>query len=210
MQHLIELPVIRIAIWYGEGFGNERATIVVMENLRHMGFQGKFDIRYATYSDFDTVTADGVGEKLRTLISGFVPKNLYSSVDSEYISDSGWSVLHPILGDITITRLPPPLQQFALPRVPVTISGACDNIAMIMCKKFNTEHYIQLQPTDWPARRYIAYMESSRQKEIKLPDNLRLSPKTSPVVGFGKTLSLSMSEQQVYSLCENTELNSQL
>lgn len=189
MQNLLELPVIRIVIWYGDGVGNERATIVVMENLRHIGFQGKFDIRYAPYSDDDTVTGDGSGEKLRTLISGFVPKNLYDP-DGKYISDSGWSVIHPILGDITVTRLPPPLQRFALPRVSVTISGACDNVPMIMCKKFNTEHYIQLQPTDYPARRYIAYMENSNQKEIALPNSLRLSPKDSFAVDIDNTLEL--------------------
>lgn len=209
MQNLLELPVIRIVIWYGDGVGNERATIVVMENLRHIGFQGKFDIRYAPYSDDDTVTGDGSGEKLRTLISGFVPKNLYDP-DGKYISDSGWTVIHPILGDITVTRLPPPLQRFALPRVSVTISGACDNVPMIMCKKFNTEHYIQLQPTDYPARRYIAYMENSNQKEIALPNSLRLSPKDSFAVDIDNTLNLSISEQQVYRLCETPELNSQL
>lgn len=209
MHHLLELPIIRIVIWYGDGVGNERATIVVMENLRHIGFQGKFDIRYAPYSDDDTVTGDGSGEKLRTLISGFVPKNLYDP-EGKYISDSGWSVLHPILGDITITRLPPPLQRFALPRVPVTISGACDNVPMIMCKKFNTEYYIQLQPTGYPARRYLAYMEDANQKEIELPNNLRLSSKALPAVGIDNALNLSISEQQVYRLCEIPALNSQL
>lgn len=182
-----------------------------MENLRHMGFQGKFDIRYNADKDVDTVTGDGVGEKLRTLIPGFIPKNLYSA-DGEYISDPGWSILHPILGDITVTRLPPPIQRFALPRVQVTISGACDNVPMAvpMCKKFNTEHYIQLQPTDYSARRYIAYMDGSNQKEIALPNDLRLSPTIPPTVGLDNTLNLSMSGQQVYKLCENPELNSQL
>lgn len=209
MKHLIDLNIIRIVIWYGDGFGNERASIVVMENLRYMGFQGKFDIRYATYSDFDTLTGDGVGEKLRTLIHGFIPINLYGA-DKNYIYHSGWNNLHPILGDITVTRLPPPLQQFALPRVKVTISGACDNVPMIMCKKFNTDYYVQLQPTDWPARRYIAYIEDSNPKEISLPANLRLSLKTSSILELEKNLELSIVEQQIYSLCENIELNSQL
>lgn len=209
MKNLTDLNLIRIAIWYGEGFGNERASIIVMENLRHMGFQGKFDIRYATYSDFDTITGDGVGEKLRTLIQGFVPINLYDT-DNKYIYHSGWDNLHPILGDIAVTRLPPPLKQFGLPRVAVTISGACDNIPMSMCKKFNTNYYIQLQPTDWPARRYIAYIEDSHTKEISLPWDLRLSLQALSIEELEKNLELSLIEQQIFSLCENTELNSQL
>jgi len=150
-----EMQIIRVIVNPGRGFGHQRAAITLMQKLREMGFKGTFDI----------LCDDGLGRmltseetlkpyinreplvsgKLIGMISGFQA----SKLNSEQVS------FVPELGAVKISSLPhdylhnPDLR---LSKVDLAVCAADDrndSKAILNMRKFNSELYIGLQPTDW-------------------------------------------------------------
>lgn len=208
-----ELPIIRIIINQGRGFGHQRSAITLMQKLRELEFRGEFDIHYdESYplpfaSNARNQSSGSNGRKIKILIPGFSAKPLN-------VLDEGQKIEHPVLGKMLVTRLPEidsKTGSYQLSQVTLAMTSADDWCLLhhdTKAQLYNCDIYIGLQPTDWKrASRLI----STKNKEFEfLASDLRLSSAYSAKKISVSEMKLSPHEKLVLELCTNPKLNTQL
>lgn len=212
MKHVANIDKIRVIIHHAPGIGHQTAAITAMKRLRTLGFKGVFDIRYHECEEIDyintyldlisflkscSLTSHLTGLKMETLINGYKTNN------SEI--DPGISLLYTDIGEITITRLPYKSSEYALDKVELTLCAADDHVyddRSTYLAKYNTEHYIGLQPTNWVKKRFTL----SHSGSSELSAESRLSHIESSIY----LPSLNMIETRVLNICHNENFETQL
>lgn len=205
MKGISKLTEIRVIIHYAPGIGHQTAAITAMKRLRTLGFEGTFDVRYHeceeieyihTYNELlnlckeNNITRYITGLKLEYLISG------YKTKDDEI--DTSVEIKGSEFGKLTITRLPYKTDDYKLHPVELTLCAADDNIQNNLntyLLKYNTAHYIALQPTDWVRKRFAV----SHEKTVYLSANGRLSNIESSIY----LPMLNHTETKMLNICHN-------
>ena len=164
MMSLSDYNLIRIICESQGGFGHQRAAITLMQRLRELGFKGAFHFCYLEYPEGEKKTGRAAA-KLQILIPEFKEGEVES----------------PTLGIMHIERIYPETY-FAgkdIDRAELCFSAACDTIPAapdIMLARFNTEYFVQLQPTDWQYPSAFRYFITKKKEGItSLPKDARLT-----------------------------------
>ena len=203
--NLIDLEIIRIVINIGRGFGHQNAALTLMKNLRSKGFEGTFDIlyndidKYKEYADPNRNEQIGLfGKNLEKLIDGFEVKRI-----KDYTPES---IEHKELGKLKITHFPEE-GNIKLDNVILSMSAANDCPIFDEAKykaKFNTENFIQLQPTDWVGFRQVIDKNNNLvwfSNDPRLSENKKIDYDNAKEVLKNSALS---------ALLDNKKINSQL
>ena len=203
--NLINLKTIRIVINKGRGFGHQNAALTLMKNLRSKGFEGTFDIlyndidKYIEYANPNRNKWIGIfGKNLEKLIDGFTAKSI-EDYTPQYID-------HKELGKLKIRHFPQEVN-IELDNVILSMSAAYywPIFDQAKCKsKFNTENFIQLQPTDWTISGQVI---DKNNNVLYLSYNARLSGNKKIDYDNAKEV---LKNSALSALLDNKKFNSQL
>lgn len=205
---------IRIIIYDGEGFGNQRAALTLMGQLRSLGFNGVFDVwcedKEGSELLFDKAYRYN-DEKLVTKRMLQMLPNLKSIQDDLYEDN--------VYGQMRLSSLPLDFNtnkdfQLSLKPLDLCISGAEDGNGFLHIKQkkanlFNVKLFISLQPTNWTAGGGDSFIVDSFEVVMPLIDQKTSRLSCPQVLNFSAS-DLNEKELKIFKCLENPNIHSQL
>ena len=205
---------IRIIVYNGQGYGNQRAALILMGQLRSFGFNGLFDVwcedKEGTHLMLDKAYRYN-DEKIVTKRMLQMLPNLKSLQDDLYEDN--------VYGQMRLSSLPHDFKtnkdfQLSLKPLDLCISGAEDGNGFLHIKQkkanlFNVKLYISLQPTDWVAGGGNSFIVDNFEVVMPLID--QKTSRLSCSIAFNFSVdALNEKELKIFKCLESPNNHSQL
>ena len=200
---------IRMIIYGGQGFGNQRAGLTLMGKLRSLGFNGVFDVwcedKQGTHLMLDKVYRYNDEKLVTKRMLAMLP--LLNTVQDNLYEDK-------VYGQIRLSSLPYDFKtnkDFSFKPLDICFSGAHDanNIADNLANLFNVKVYIDLQPTNWTAGGGRSFMVDNYQVVTPLIDQ-KTSRLSCPQRSNLSASDLNEKEFNLFQYLQNSNIHSQL